>query len=56
MLFPKKQIGGQCPRGWHNRPISDRSAEWTQLISTPHPPIPIKKQYNNCTKYLNYYS
>jgi hypothetical protein len=23
-------------RGWHNRPISDRSAEWTQLDSTPH--------------------
>jgi hypothetical protein len=23
-------------RGWHNRPISGRSAEWTQLNSTPH--------------------
>jgi hypothetical protein len=23
-------------RGWHNRPISGRSAEWTQLDSTPH--------------------
>jgi hypothetical protein len=23
-------------RGWHNRPISDRSAEWTKLDSTPH--------------------
>jgi hypothetical protein len=23
-------------RGWHNRPIGDRSAEWTQLDSTPH--------------------
>jgi hypothetical protein len=22
-------------RGWHNRPISGRSAEWTQLDSTP---------------------
>jgi hypothetical protein len=27
-------------RGWHNRPIGDRSAEWTQLDSTP---TPIKK-------------
>jgi hypothetical protein len=23
-------------RGWHNRPISGRSAEWTKLDSTPH--------------------
>jgi hypothetical protein len=23
-------------RGWHNRPISGRSAEWTQLDTTPH--------------------
>jgi hypothetical protein len=23
-------------RGWHNRPISGRNAEWTQLDSTPH--------------------
>jgi hypothetical protein len=23
-------------RGWHNRHISGRSAEWTQLDSTPH--------------------
>jgi hypothetical protein len=23
-------------RGWHNRPISGRSAEWTQLDFTPH--------------------
>jgi hypothetical protein len=23
-------------RGWHNRPISGRSAEWTQLNSNPH--------------------
>jgi hypothetical protein len=23
-------------RGWHNRPIGGRSAEWTQLDSTPH--------------------
>jgi hypothetical protein len=23
-------------RGWHNRPIGGRSAEWTQLYSTPH--------------------
>jgi hypothetical protein len=23
-------------RGWHNRPFSGRSAEWTQLDSTPH--------------------
>jgi hypothetical protein len=22
-------------RGWHNRPIRGRSAEWTQLDSTP---------------------
>jgi hypothetical protein len=28
-------------RGWHNRPIGDRSVEWTQLDSTPT--IPIKK-------------
>jgi hypothetical protein len=28
--------------GWHNIPISGRSAEWTQLDSTPHT-IPIKK-------------
>jgi hypothetical protein len=26
-------------RGWHNRPISGRSAEWTQL--TPPPTVPI---------------
>jgi hypothetical protein len=29
-------------RGWHNRPISGRSAEWSQLDSTL-PTIPIKK-------------
>jgi hypothetical protein len=23
-------------RGWNNRPIGGRSAEWTQLDSTPH--------------------
>jgi hypothetical protein len=23
-------------RGWHNMPISGRSADWTQLDSTPH--------------------
>jgi hypothetical protein len=23
-------------RGWHSRHISGRSAEWTQLVSTPH--------------------
>jgi hypothetical protein len=23
-------------RGWHNMPIGGRSAEWTQLDSTPH--------------------
>jgi hypothetical protein len=23
-------------RGWHNRPISGHSAEWTQLDPTPH--------------------
>jgi hypothetical protein len=23
-------------RGWHNRSIGGRSAEWTQLDSTPH--------------------
>jgi hypothetical protein len=28
-------------QGWHNRPISGRSAEWTQLDSTPT--VPIKK-------------
>jgi hypothetical protein len=28
-------------RGWHNMPIGGRSAEWTQLDSTPT--IPIKK-------------
>jgi hypothetical protein len=28
-------------QGWHNRPIGDRSAEWTQLDSTPPPTIPI---------------
>jgi hypothetical protein len=26
-------------RGWHNRPISVRSAGWTQLDSTPTIPI-----------------
>jgi hypothetical protein len=24
-------------RGWHSRPIDGRSAEWTQLDSTPPP-------------------
>jgi hypothetical protein len=33
-------------RGWHNRSIGGRSAEWTQLESTPH--LPIKK---NCNKH-----
>jgi hypothetical protein len=28
--------------GWHNCPISGRSAEWTQLDSTPN--IPIKNK------------
>jgi hypothetical protein len=23
-------------RGWHNKPIGSRSAEWTQMDSTPH--------------------
>jgi hypothetical protein len=23
-------------KGWHNKPIVGRSAEWTQLDSTPH--------------------
>jgi hypothetical protein len=23
-------------RGWHSRPVGGRSAEWTQLDSTPH--------------------
>jgi hypothetical protein len=23
-------------RGWHNRPVGGRSAEWTQLDSSPH--------------------
>jgi hypothetical protein len=31
--------------GWHNRPISGRSAEWTQLDSTPH--------YTNLRKHPN---
>jgi hypothetical protein len=29
-------------RGWHNRPLSGRSAEWTQLDST-HPIYQLKK-------------
>jgi hypothetical protein len=29
--------------GWHYRPIGGRSAEWTQLDSTPSPIIPILK-------------
>jgi hypothetical protein len=29
-------------RGWHNRPIDGRSAEWTQLDSTPTIPIFLK--------------
>jgi hypothetical protein len=33
------------PWGWHNRPISGRSAEWTQLDSTPH--------YTNLKKNVN---
>jgi hypothetical protein len=28
--------------GWHNRPIGDRSAEWTQMDSTPT--ISVKKK------------
>jgi hypothetical protein len=31
-------------RGWHNKPIGGRSAEWTQLDSTP-PTKPIKENY-----------
>jgi hypothetical protein len=31
-------------RGWHNRPIVGRRAEWTQLDSTPT--LPIKKMKN----------
>jgi hypothetical protein len=23
-------------RGWHNRPVGGRNAEWTQLDCTPH--------------------
>jgi hypothetical protein len=30
-------------RGWHNRPLSGRSAEWNKMYSTPHT-IPIKKK------------
>jgi hypothetical protein len=33
-------------RGWHNTPIGDRSAEWTQLDSTPHY-TNLKKNYTN---------
>jgi hypothetical protein len=35
-------------RGWHNRPIGGRSAEWTQLDSTPT--IPIKKKIGKCRR------
>jgi hypothetical protein len=35
-------------RGWHNRPNSGRSAEWTQLDSTPH--------YTNLKKWASEYS
>jgi hypothetical protein len=31
--------------GWHNRPIGNRSAEWTQMDSTPPPPPLYKLQY-----------
>jgi hypothetical protein len=31
-------------RGWHNRPIGDRSAEWNQLDSNP--------QYNDLKKII----
>jgi hypothetical protein len=34
-------------RGWHNRPICGRSAEWTQLDSTPT--ITIKKINGVCS-------
>jgi hypothetical protein len=33
LRFPPPVI---ITRGWHNRPIGGRSAEWTQLDSTPH--------------------
>jgi hypothetical protein len=29
--------------GWHNRPVSGHSAEWTQMDSTPHYTNLIKK-------------
>jgi hypothetical protein len=32
-------------RGWHDRPIGGRSAEWTQLDSTPHY-TNLKKNYD----------
>jgi hypothetical protein len=32
--------------GWHNKPISGRSADWTQLDSTPHHPYPLRKTKN----------
>jgi hypothetical protein len=31
----------QC---WHNMPIGGRSAEWSQLDSTPRPTIRVKKK------------
>jgi hypothetical protein len=34
-------------RGWHNRPIGARSAEWTQLDSTPTIQIKKKKTIYN---------
>jgi hypothetical protein len=42
-------------RGWHNRPISGRSAEWTQLDSTHHYTNLKRKRYlpksNLCDSY-----
>jgi hypothetical protein len=39
-------------RGWHNRPIGGRSAEWTQLDSTP--PLYQLKKKNDVTVALFY--
>jgi hypothetical protein len=40
LQFPLPII--KVTRGWHNRPVSGRSAEWTQLDSTPLPSLYLK--------------
>jgi hypothetical protein len=46
-------------RGWHNMPTGGRSAEWTQLDSTP-PPNEFKKKSpanshsTNCSTFINH--